>query len=44
MSLNRVNKMAESILKEEQNGFGKGRCCIDCVSTISQLIEKTKKI
>jgi hypothetical protein len=41
---NRVNNIAESILKEEQNAFRKGCFCIDCVFTISQLIEKEKRI
>jgi hypothetical protein len=37
---NRVHKIAESILKAEQNGFRKSRSYIDCVFTITQLIEK----
>jgi hypothetical protein len=39
---NRVHKIDESILKEEQNGFRKGRSCINCFFTITQLKKRNE--
>jgi hypothetical protein len=35
---NRVNKITENILKKEQNAFRRGRSCMNCVFTVTQLI------
>jgi len=36
----RLTAIAEVLLLEEQNGFRKGRSCMDCVFSASQIIEK----
>ena len=38
-----LNALAEVILSKEQQGFHKNRTCVDCVFTISQIIEKHSK-
>jgi hypothetical protein len=35
--------IAEVILLEEQNGFRKYRTCMDCISSVSQIIEKHRE-
>jgi len=37
----RLTATAEVLLLEEQNGFRKGRSCMDCIFSASQIIEKT---
>ena len=37
----RLAAIAEVLLLEEQNGFRKGRSCMDCIFSASQIIEKT---
>ena len=36
----RLTVIVEALLLEEQNGFRKGRSCMDCIFSASQLIEK----
>jgi hypothetical protein len=36
--------IAESLLLEDQNGFRKGRSCMDCVFSASQIIEKHREL
>ena len=36
----RLQNIAETLLQEKQYGFRIGRCCIDCIFTIQQVIEK----
>jgi len=40
----RLTAIAEVLLLEEQNGFRKGRSCMDCIFSASQIIEKTYRI
>ncbi|KAJ4434340.1 hypothetical protein ANN_22899 [Periplaneta americana] len=40
---NRLAVITENILLEEQHGFRKNRSCIDCVFSISQMIEKNRE-
>jgi hypothetical protein len=35
--------IAEVLLLEEQNGFRKGRSCMDCIFSVSQIIEKHRE-
>jgi len=37
----RLTATAEVLLLEEQNGFRKGRSCMDCIFSASQIIKKT---
>ena len=39
----RLTVIAEAILLEEQNGFMKGRSCMDCIFSASQIIKKQKE-
>jgi len=39
----RLTAIAEVLLLEEQNGFRKGRSCMDCIFSASQLIEKRRE-
>ena len=39
----KLTVIAESLLAEEQNGFWKGRSCMDCIFATSQLIEKHRE-
>ena len=39
----RLTVIAEALLVEEQNGFRKGRSCMDCIFATSQLIEKHRE-
>ena len=39
----RLTVIAEALLLEEQNGFRKGRSCMDCMFSASQLIEKHRE-
>ena len=39
----RLNAIMETMLSEAQNGFRKGRSCLDCIFTIAQLIEKHRE-
>jgi hypothetical protein len=39
----RLTVIAEVLLLEEQNGFRKGRSCMDCIFSASQIIEKHKE-
>jgi hypothetical protein len=36
----RLAVIADVLLLEEQNGFRKGRSCMDCIFSASQIIEK----
>lgn len=40
---NRLAVITENILLEEQHGFRNNRSCIDCVFSISQMIEKNRE-
>jgi len=40
---NKLTVIAEILLLEEQNGFRKGKSCMDCIFSASQIIEKRKK-
>ena len=40
---NRLSKIAETLISEEQTGFRKGRSCIDNVFTLKQIMEKRKE-
>ena len=35
-----LTAIAEVLLLEEQNGFRKGRSCMDCIFSASQIIKK----
>ena len=39
----RLTVIAEALLLEEQNGFRKGRSCMDCIFSVSQIIEKHRE-
>ena len=39
----RLTAIAEVLLLEEQNGFRKGRSCMDCIFSPSQIIEKHRE-
>jgi len=39
----RLTTIAEVLLLEEENGFRKGRSCMDCISSASQIIEKHRE-
>ena len=39
-----LTAIAEVLLLEEQNGIRKGRSCMDCIFSASQIIEKTHRI
>jgi len=39
----RLTVIAEALILEEQNGFRKGRSCMDCIFSASQIIEKHKE-
>jgi len=39
----RLTGIAEVILLEEQNGFRKGRSCMDCIFSASQIIKKHRE-
>jgi len=39
----RLTAIAEVLLLEEQNGFRKGRSCLDCIFSASQIIEKHRE-
>jgi len=39
----RLTTIAEVLLLEEQNGFMKGRSCMDCIFSASKIIEKHKE-
>jgi len=39
----RLTAIAEVLLLEEQNGFRKGRSCMDCIFSASQIIEKHRE-
>jgi len=39
----RLTGIAEVLLLEEQNGFRKGRSCMDCLFSASQIIEKHRE-
>jgi hypothetical protein len=39
----RLTVIAHVLLLEEQNGFRKGRSCMDCIFSASQIIEKHKE-
>jgi len=38
----RLTAIAGVLILEEQNGFRKGRSCVDCLFSTSQIIEKHK--
>ena len=38
----RLTVITEALLLEEQNGFKKGRSCVDCIFAASQIIEKQR--
>jgi len=40
---NRLIVIVEVLLLEEQNGFRKGRSCMDCILSASQIIEKYRE-
>jgi len=40
----RLTAIAEVLLLEEQNGFRKGRSCMDCIFSVSQKNLKTQRI
>jgi len=40
----RLTVIAEALLIEEQNGFRKGRLCMDCIFSASEIIEKHREI
>ena len=40
----RLTAIAEVLLLEEQNGFRKGRSCMDCIFSASQIIEKHREL
>jgi hypothetical protein len=40
---NRISKIAENVILENQHGFRKGRSCTDCIFALTQLIEKRKE-
>jgi len=39
----RLTVIADVLLLEEQNGFRKGRSCMDCIFAASQIIEKHRE-
>jgi len=39
----RLRAIAEVLLLDEQNGFRKGRSCMDCIFSDSQIIEKHRE-
>jgi hypothetical protein len=39
----RLTVIADVLLLEEQNGFKKGRSCMDCIFSVSQIIEKHRE-
>jgi len=39
----RLTAIAKVLLLEEQNGFRKGRSCMDCIFSASQIIEKHRE-
>jgi hypothetical protein len=41
---NRISKIAENIMLNNQHGFRKGRSCTDSIFTLTQFIEKEKNI
>jgi len=38
----RLTVIADVLLLEEQNGFRKGRSCMDCIFSASHIIEKQR--
>jgi predicted transport protein len=40
MIAKKLTVIAESLLLRKQNGFRKGRSCMDCIFSASQIIEK----
>lgn len=40
---NRLKNISHALLLEEQNGFRKGRSCIDSIFTLKQLFEKRRE-
>ena len=40
----RLTVIVEALLLEEQNGFRKGRSCMDCIFSASEIIEKHREI
>jgi len=40
LGVKRLTVTAQALLLEEQNGFRKGRSCMDCIFSASQIIEK----
>jgi len=40
----RLTVIAEALLLEEQNGFRKGRSCMDCIFSASQINEKHREL
>jgi len=44
MIARRLTVIAETLLLEEQNGFRKGRSCMDCIFTTSQIIQNTENL
>jgi len=39
----RLTAIAEVLLLEDQNGFRRGRSCMDCIFSVSQIIEKHRE-
>ena len=39
----RLTVIAEALVLEEQNGFRKGRSCVDCIFSASHIIEKHRE-
>ena len=44
MIAKRLTAVAKVLLLEEQNGFRKGRSCMDCVFSASQITEKHREL
>jgi len=44
MIAKRLTVIAEALLLEEQNGFRKGRFCMDYIFLASQVIEKHREL
>jgi hypothetical protein len=40
---NRLNEHLDDEMVEAQCGFRKGRCCIDAIFTVQQIMEKRKE-
>ena len=43
LTAKRLTVIADVLLLEEQNGFRKGRSCMDCIFSASQIIEKHRE-